>query len=190
MQDVTYKSLIGLLWLAWVAYWMIAAAGAKKTARRESVSSRLTHIAPLAIAVLLIISPHQANILFARLLPRSAFVDLAGLALVAAGLAFAVWARLHLGHNWSGTVTLKHDHELIRTGPYALVRNPIYTGLLVAFLGTALSLGEWRGLAALALAAIAFVRKIAIEEDFLSGVFGAAFARYRTEVPALIPFVW
>ena len=74
-----------------------------------------------------------------------------GLIMVAAGIAFAVWARHYLGRNWSGTVTVKQDHELIRSGPYRLVRHPIYTGLLLAILGTAVAFGEWRGLLAFAL---------------------------------------
>lgn len=67
-----------------------------------------------------------------------------GLLMVICGLAFAVWARIHLGRNWSGTVTVKEDHELIRSGPYGIVRHPIYTGLLLAIAGTAIVFGEWR----------------------------------------------
>ena len=84
------------------------------------------------------------------------------------GLAFSVAGRVWLGDNWSGTVTLKQDHELIRSGPYRWVRHPIYTGLLLAILGSAIALGEWRGLVALALVAVAFLRKVAIEERFLA----------------------
>ena len=84
-------------------------------------------------------------------------------------------------------VTLKQDHELIRSGPYRWVRHPIYTGLLLAILGSAIALGEWRGLIALVLVAAAVLRRIAIEERFLTQQFGAAYARYRAEVPALVP---
>ena len=80
--------------------------------------------------------------------------------MVAAGLAFAVWARVYLGRNWSGTVTVKQDHELIRSGPYGFVRHPIYTGLLLAMLGTAIAIGEWRGLVAFALFTIGFLLKL------------------------------
>ncbi len=85
-------------------------------------------------------------------------------------------------------VTLKQDHELIRSGLYRWVRHPIYTGLLLAILGSAIALDEWRGLAALALATLAFRRKVAIEERFLTQQFGAAYAHYRDDVPALVPW--
>ena len=86
-------------------------------------------------------------------------------------------------------VTVKHDHELVRSGPYALVRHPIYSGVLLALIGTTLAIGRWRGLPGLALIAAALLCKLTIEERFMSEQFGEAYARYRAEVPALIPFV-
>jgi protein-S-isoprenylcysteine O-methyltransferase Ste14 len=111
------------------------------------------------------------------------------LLLVVLGLAFAVWARIHLGRNWSGAVTVKDDHELIRTGPYGLVRHPIYSGLLLAVLGTAIAFGEWRSLLALGFLTIAFLFKLHREERFMSESFPDDYPRYRAEVPALIPFI-
>ena len=109
--------------------------------------------------------------------------------MLAAGIAFAVWARHYLGRNWSGTVTVKQDHELIRSGPYRLVRHPIYTGLLLAILGTAVAFGEWRGLLAFALLTGSLLLKLRVEERFMGESFPNEYARYRAEVPALIPFV-
>jgi protein-S-isoprenylcysteine O-methyltransferase Ste14 len=86
-------------------------------------------------------------------------------------------------------VTLKQDHELIRTGPYRWVRHPTYTGLLLAVLGTAIALGEWRGVIAFVLVTAAFVRKIAIEERFLTRHFGEAYMHYRREVSSLVPLL-
>jgi protein-S-isoprenylcysteine O-methyltransferase Ste14 len=120
-------------------------------------------------------------------LPRAPWMAYAGAVLVAGGLAFAVRARLVLAGNWSGTVTLKHGHELIRTGPYRLVRHPIYTGLLAAMLGTAIAIDRVRGLLAMALITVAFLVKIRTEEAFMRAAFGAAYDRYRNEVPALVP---
>jgi len=97
-----------------------------------------------------------------------------GFVLAAAGLLFSVWARLHLGSNWSRAVTIKQDHELITSWPYAFVRHPIYTGLLLMFLGSALAEGEWRGLVALALVFAALWRKLKLEERWLGEHFGAA----------------
>jgi protein-S-isoprenylcysteine O-methyltransferase Ste14 len=110
-------------------------------------------------------------------------------ALLAAGLGFAVWARVHLGRNWSGTVSVKEDHELIRSGPYAYVRHPIYTGILAAVLGTAIASGTVRALIGLVIIAAALVRKSHIEERFMRETFPGQYERYSAEVPALIPFL-
>src|SRR5205814_7527021 len=104
-------------------------------------------------------------------------------------LAFSVWARVYLGGNWSAAVAVKADHELIRTGPYRYARHPIYTGILVALAGTALARGEWRGLVALAFAFLGLWRKLSLEEALLTEVFGAQYADYQANVPALIPFL-
>ncbi len=127
--------------------------------------------------------------MFAKFIPRTLAEYWLGVATLSIGLSFSIWARRHLGTNWSGTVTVKVDHELIRTGPYRLVRHPIYTGILVGFLGTAISLSEWRGLAAVALVIIAFSLKIRLEEQWMTETFGDAYRRYCAEVKSLIPFV-
>ncbi len=112
-----------------------------------------------------------------------------GTALVLLGLAFTVWARVHLGRNWSGIVTVKQGHELIRSGPYRWVRHPIYTGLLLAFMGSAIALGQWRGVLAMLIVFAALWRKLRLEERWMIETFGAAYTAYRNEVAALIPFV-
>jgi protein-S-isoprenylcysteine O-methyltransferase Ste14 len=94
-----------------------------------------------------------------------------------------------IADNWSGDVQLKRDHELIVKGPYALVRHPIYTGLLLAFVGSALAVGEWRGGLAVAIVAVSFWRKLRREEAFMRQQFGETYARYAASVPALIPFL-
>jgi protein-S-isoprenylcysteine O-methyltransferase Ste14 len=148
----------------------------------------LSHIVPLALGIALLATLHVPfSWLAMRIVRPSGGWFWLGLALVVLGLAFSVSARVWLGNNWSGVVTLKQDHELIRSGPYRWVRHPIYTGLLLAILGSAIALGEWRGLIALVLVAAAVLRRIAIEERFLTQQFGAAYARYRAEVPALVP---
>jgi len=178
------------LWVAWLLYWWVASQNVKVTRRVESVASRLGHIVPLVLAAWLIAAARlPGGLLGGRFLPATLSVYLIGVAVLAAGLAFTVWARVLLGRNWSGTVTLKEGHELIRTGPYRFVRHPIYTGLLVAFAGSAIARGEWRGLVALAIAFAALWRKLKLEERWLGETFGEAYERYRAEVPALIPFI-
>lgn len=190
-----YYYLIPALWFAWAAYWMTAAGNAKPAQRRESPLSRLAHLTPLGLAILLIAiqqrrqGPPWAAWLFGHFLPPSEAGFWIGTAILAAGLGFSVWARRRLGGNWSGTVTVKEDHELIRTGPYRWVRHPIYAGILAGFLGTAIALGEWRGLIAVALCLYAFLRKIRLEERWMAETFRDGYAAYRAEVKALIPFV-
>jgi len=177
-------------WIAWSAYWVVAARGAKPVRARESIASRASHIAPLAVAFLLLALPRLPLAgLDTRLLRPPLAWFWAGSAATVAGLLYAAWARVHLGGNWSGTVTIKEGHALVTSGPYAYTRHPIYTGLLLAFIGSALARGELRGLLSVAIAAAAFQAKLRIEERWLGQEFGEAYAVYRGRVPALIPRV-
>jgi protein-S-isoprenylcysteine O-methyltransferase Ste14 len=97
---------------------------------------------------------------------------------------------VHIGRNWSGVVTVKQDHEMVRSGPYAIVRHPIYSGLLLAFLGTAVARGDWQALLAVPLVLVAFLRKIRLEERWMAEQFPRDYPAYRTRVPALVPFLY
>ena len=181
---------IALLWAGWLLIWVLAAFAAKPVARRESIPSRLVHVVPLVIAATLLGARSLPGWLGARFVASSVTLDTLALALVALGLGFSVWARHALGGNWSGTVTLKHEHTIVRSGPYRVIRHPIYTGLLVAIVGTALARGEWRGAVALLLVAVALLRKIDLEERWLGEAFGPAYAEYRARSWALFPFLY
>ena len=189
---ILYGPLIGVIWMIWFIYWSVAARGAKPNLRRESGNSAGTHGIPLAVAVLLIAYPQRyldEGWFFATILPRSIGAYWIGIALLVAGLGFSIWARRRLGRNWSGTVTVKQDQELVRTGPYRWVRHPIYTGILLGFIGSAVALDEWRGVAATLFVILAFLLKIRTEEQWMTETFGEGYRRYRAEVRALIPFV-
>ncbi len=189
MKNV-YQSVFPALWLAWLIYWWIASSGAKRTVRLESVGSRLAHVLPLTVAALLMALPRVGiPLLDERYIPWSPIVYWSAAALTAAGLLFSVWARVHLGRNWSGTVTVKEEHALITTGPYALVRHPIYTGILAGFAGSALALGQWRGVIGLAIATAGLWRKWRLEESWMQETFGDAYSTYRKRVRAIIPYV-
>jgi protein-S-isoprenylcysteine O-methyltransferase Ste14 len=110
-----------------------------------------------------------------------------GLAFTVAGLCFAVWARMHLGKYWSGRISLEEQHGVIQTGPYAWVRHPIYSGLILALFGTAITLGTILAFAGFAFMLISFVRKLKIEETWLRSQFGVEYEAYRNRVKALIP---
>ena len=189
MLVVNIRQVLQGMWLAWVLYWLISAATAKPTQRRELLSSRLSHLLPLLFGVTLIVWPRlDVPGISSQLLPDVAARYWLATALVALGLGFTVWARVHLGRNWSGTVTQKQGHELIRSGPYAYVRHPIYTGLLAALLGSAIALGELRGFLGVLIVLGSFWRKLRIEEAFMRELFPGQYERYMAEVPALVPF--
>jgi protein-S-isoprenylcysteine O-methyltransferase Ste14 len=190
-MHIVYRYLIPALWLAWIAYWRISASDVKAAQRYESTGSRAAHLVPLLVAVVLLSMRTDPNggWLFSPLLTPSATSFWIGALLTALGLGFSVWARVHLGRNWSATVSVKQDHELIQSGPYALVRHPIYTGMLCGFLGTALALAQWRGVLALLIVFAALWRKLRLEERWMGETFGERYRRYRAHTAALIPYL-
>jgi protein-S-isoprenylcysteine O-methyltransferase Ste14 len=122
-------------------------------------------------------------------MPESVWFGVVGLVSTVIGIAVAIWARIILGTNWSAVVTIKQGHQIIRRGPYAVIRHPIYSGGLLALLGTAIAFGEIRGLIGFTLIFIAWWMKSRLEEAFLEEQFGADYTRYKREVKGLIPFV-
>jgi protein-S-isoprenylcysteine O-methyltransferase Ste14 len=189
--NILYRDLVPGLWIAWLLYWRISATAVKPAQRRETPASRAAHIVPMLIAAILLwVQPIPGGgVLFERFLPASHGRYWAGTLLLALGLAFSVWARVYIGRNWSATVTVKEGHELIRHGPYALVRHPIYTGLLLGFIGTAIVRGEWRAVLAVLIVVAALWRKLRLEECWMSETFGDEYRRYREHTAALIPFL-
>ena len=183
---------IDAAWLAWLAVWVVMAGRVKRTAIRESLARRAAHILPLllAAALIFICPPGPGWWTCTDVLHRGAWLAPFGACVVVVGLGFAIWARLVLARNWSGIVTLKHDHELVRSGPYGIVRHPIYTGLLTALLGTAAAIDQWRGVLALGIVTTSFLAKMRTEEAFMRRAFGPAYAEYSRGVAALIPGLW
>ena len=143
----------------------------------------------MGAAALLLESKAPVEVLNRRFLPDGDWGFWSGAAVTACGLLFSVWGRRHLGANWSQEVTVKKDHELIRSGPYRLVRHPIYSGLLLGFLGSAIALGEWRGVVAVALVFGTLWNKLRMEEKWMRLQFGEAYEIYSRQVAALVPFI-
>jgi protein-S-isoprenylcysteine O-methyltransferase Ste14 len=183
-------SISSWLWIAWVAYWWMSAFDVKRSQWRESAAMGASYRLPMIPALLLLLAPKLfPHVVRERFLPPDVGLEILGDVLIAVGLGFSVWARVHLGKNWSGTVTVKENHELIRTGPYRFVRHPIYTGILLAFVGTALEIGQWRALAAIPLAFISFDIKRRIEEGRMMATF-ADYGDYRKTTAAIVPLVY
>lgn len=187
-----FREIIYLCWLAVGAVWLLTGFRLKPVAAVSTSGNRIWEILALVCAAQLLFSERpQWALLNARYLPVLAATVGAGIALTVAGAAWAVTARLYLGRNWSATATFKEEHELVRSGPYRLVRHPIYTGGLVGAVGTALAFGEVRDLLALPLILLGFWLKARSEELLLMSNFGERYDAYRREVRgAIIPFLW
>ena len=179
------------LWCALAVVWVAAAPFSRRTVRSETFASRARYILPAVIFAALS-SRRFLDVpwLDARWLPDAPWVGPLSVAITALGIAFALWARFTLGKNWSGSVTVKQDHELVQRGPYGITRHPIYTGAVVALTGTVLALGTI-GTALVVPFAIGMLwSKMRVEERFMSEEFGDAYADYRRRVKMLIPFLW
>jgi len=175
-------------WIVFYLYWLVSARKLKAVKRREPAAQRLIQIAFTGAAFVLVFDDRLGRGFWGtRFVPESTGIGVAGLALAVAGVALAIWARWHLGENWSGMVTLKEGHELIRTGPYRRIRHPIYTGMLLAFVGTVLAVGQYRGLIALAVATTSFYAKARKEESFLAQEFGEAFREHARRTGMFLP---
>jgi protein-S-isoprenylcysteine O-methyltransferase Ste14 len=176
------------LWYAWFAIWLAWAFQSKKTQQRESIASRFSYTGIIWVAAFIMVEakrwPGWWN---SRLLPDSPWIGWAGVGIAACGFAICFWARATLGSNWSGTVTIKVGHQLIRTGPYRLVRHPIYTGLVVAMAGTVLAHNQVRAYIALVLFWAGFTVKRLKEEQFMRQTFGEQYIEYARTTGAIFP---
>jgi protein-S-isoprenylcysteine O-methyltransferase Ste14 len=181
--------LIAALWLIWIAYWVIAARSAKRVEAREPLGARLFFLATMVIVVLLIAGRRWPQWLLQPLIPGGWTRYWCGVFLVILGMAFSIWGRAILGSNWSGVVALKVDHELVVRGPYRWVRHPIYTGILVALLGSGLAAGQVRGLVAFAIALVALWIRSRAEERWMLREFGDRYTAYRQTTWALLPWL-
>jgi protein-S-isoprenylcysteine O-methyltransferase Ste14 len=188
-----YSSGIGVIRVSWIIFiivWLVAAASAKRTIYRESSAERTRYWVALAIGYFLLIKssslPPPSDWLVVPHTKSSAWI---GAFLCVSGLVFAIWARVILGGNWSGVITLKEGHELIERGPYRVVRHPIYTGLLAMFAGTAIAIGFFGGFIGLVLLFVSFWIKLKREEDLMLKHFPEKYSAYRHRVKRIIPFV-
>jgi protein-S-isoprenylcysteine O-methyltransferase Ste14 len=186
-----FESFFPVVWIAFIVYWRIKAIGNKTTQRSEPATSGILRaIAFLIVIVFLSTNRIPLPWLYHQLWPSGLWSFCIGAAVTVSGLLFAVWARQHLASNWSSAVTIKQGHELITTGPYALVRHPIYTGILTGFLGTAIALSQVRGAIGFVVIFVVLWAKLRMEEEWMRSQFGGTYATYAHRTAALVPYLF
>ena len=180
-------NLVSALWIATAIVWVVLAFGNKRTIARRGLTG-LIPVAAVAVIVLTPTSLRRSGLLH-QLWASSTILWVIALLLVASGSAFAIWARLTIGRNWSSTVTLKQDHELVRRGPYSIVRHPIYTGLLSMSVGTMVLTGLVESVGVVAVGIFYVAIKVRDEERLMSETFPAQYPEYQRTVKSIIPFI-
>ncbi len=199
MVPFAINRVVRILWASFAIYWFIAArlqsrAGSDDNSPvaenkvSDAPSARLFHHACLVAAFIFLFAPKiGVSALDVRFLPRTFALGITGLVLTISGLALAVWARRHLAENWSSRVRIRVGHELIRTGPYAHLRHPIYSGVLLAVIGSALVVNRWRALLSIALILISYSVKGRREDAILAREFGDSWLEHRCRAGFLLP---
>lgn len=188
MKPLSLWQIDMLPWYVFALYWLITWLRVERTKSTESVAQRLLTIVPMVLAFeLLFCDSLRWGPLRKRFLPAEDWIAWCGIALTCLGAALAIWARYCLGQYWSSRVTLKEGHRVIRSGPYAVVRHPIYAGMQLAALGTAVVRGEWRGLLAVIVILVAHSRKALREEALLTTELGEEYTSYRRGTGFLSP---
>lgn len=178
-----------ILWIVFSLYWSYASRNSARTSSSESRASTYFHQIVLNAALLLLFVPVPA--LTGWFLPqRFHFLVAIGALIQAAFIGLAIWARRHLGSNWSAEVRIATNHQLVRTGPYRWLRHPIYTAMLGMFLGTAIASSQMHALLGLGILVAAYLRKTRLEEQILGQTFGVEYEEYRRDSWALVPLVF
>ncbi len=177
----TLQTSVAIAWIVFWVYWLVSAVGAKR-GRGGRRGFRVPGLS--AVAVVLLVRFLRVGALGLH----SLVLGVIGAVLFAAGIALAVWARVHLGGNWGMPMTEKAEPELVTSGPYRLIRHPIYSGLLIAVLGTTL-VNSLAGLIIVAVLGVYFYYSASVEERNLTATFPDAYPAYRARTRMLIPWV-
>jgi protein-S-isoprenylcysteine O-methyltransferase Ste14 len=182
--------IVVILWVLFYAYWMIAAVGVKRNVRTQGQTERwgLRLLVIAGIIFLLRVPGLRQALLHYQTAHVGPTTELVGFLLCVCGFAFAIWARLHLGRNWGQPMTLKQGHELVTTGPYRFVRHPIYTGILLAMLGSTIVTPFW--IVAFICLTGYFVYSAHTEERIMTSQFPDQYPEYKRRTKMLVPLVW
>ena len=184
------KNIITVCWGIFFVVWVLAAIFAKRTVYHQPGLERFRYLIPVVLGWFLLFRGTRLRPPFnIRVIPHTDPVLVVSAILCVCGLGLCLWARAILGRNWSGTVTLKENHELIVRGPYRLVRHPIYTGLLAMIIATAIQQGHIAGMIGVVLVFVSFWIKSSAEEELMLKQFPDQYPTYRTRVKRIIPFL-
>ncbi|HSZ34517.1 MAG TPA: isoprenylcysteine carboxylmethyltransferase family protein [Puia sp.] len=187
-------NLIGIektMWSVIFIYWLVSSFAVKKTVKRQSGKGRILYIICVLTAFMFLFGNYfSIDFLDQTVFPQTYNWRITGLIFCALGLTFSLMARIWLGGNWSGRITVKENHELIQSGPYAVTRNPIYTGFLLAFIGCSMTLGQVKGYIGIIFLVACILIKVFQEETFMLDAFGDKFTAYKSKVKRLIPFIY
>jgi protein-S-isoprenylcysteine O-methyltransferase Ste14 len=189
ITDTLTGQFILACWGIFLAFWLVTALFVKPTAQtapREGTAILVRMV--LGIAVLLTLG-RMFPVLNEQLWGYSTTMGIVADVCAGAGLLLMLWARVTLGRNWSALVVLRQDHELVERGPYAVIRHPIYAGLLLLFLGEGVWYGSVAWLLLFLIVTAAFWYKAQVEETFMTHHFPVEYPRYKARTKALIPFV-
>jgi len=184
-------TIIGILWAVFLVYWLISAVGAKRTIRGKDWWRPLAIRIVLMVLLVLFFKLRSPRQFFFHLkgVPSSPMAQVAGVLLCALGLAFAIWARMHLGRNWGMPMSVRENPELVTSGPYRLVRHPIYSGALLAMLGSFLVAGRF-WLFIFLVSTAYYIYSATREEKVMTQEFPDRYPEYKKGTKMLIPFVW
>ncbi len=187
-----WKYLFEGPWIVFMAYWLLAASEDATHSEKRTIRLALRDCVRRShrLYVLMFDGDADIGVFGHKVFPRIFGITVVGIILIWAGIALAIWARWHLGQYWSGRITIKEDHKLIRTGPYASLRHPIYSGLDLAVIGSALAIDHWRCVAGVCVIMLGFWVKAKREEAMLSAQFGEDFEEHRRQTGFLFPRLW
>jgi protein-S-isoprenylcysteine O-methyltransferase Ste14 len=188
---MSLRNWLLLSWLAWIVLWIAWGFTAKATKRRQPLAVEWPRRIFIIWGFWMLFTPSmRIGPLASFVLPESLTTNLVAIFLTVTGFGLTIWARVHLGGNWSSSVTVKYNHELIQTGPYRIVRHPIYSGATIAALGLAVVNRDVCSLVAIVVMLVGWRLKAASEEQFMIEEFGDVYLKYMRNVKALIPFIW
>lgn len=188
---MTPRAALTLICAAWIVSWILAASWSAPASARPGFGREFKHHAVTMTGIILLFAVNAPTEWYGRRLwPVNDQLGWTLVAIAAAGFAFTWWARLHLGRLWSATVQRKADHHVVDTGPYAIVRHPIYTGVILAMIAVAVQRATVLAIAGTTIMTVGWWIKARLEERFLREQLGPAqYDAYSARVPMLVPFI-